>query len=236
MRIFVTSDTHGCYDELKSCLDQANFDYENDQLIHCGDTVDRGPKSREVIDLLLSIKNLIAIAGNHDEWWLDLLKTGIHPANWKYGASKTKDSYLIGENLMNVPLEHKNFFNNQILYYIDDDNRFFTHAGFSREHKITSQHESVFKWDRELMQELIVMYGDGYTNNIPDVNKFKRVFIGHTPTLNYMNDDLTAKNKPMYIGQFVQIDTGGCFDEGKISLLDITDDENHILYQNIVQL
>ena len=56
-RIFVTTDTHGELDKLNDCLSQANFNNDEDQLIHIGDVVDRGPDSYGVVELLLSIKN-----------------------------------------------------------------------------------------------------------------------------------------------------------------------------------
>ena len=61
-----------------------------------------------------------------------------------------------------------------------------------------------------------------------DVNGFKQIFIGHTPTLSFQWYE--GNDKPIYAGQVIDCDTGGCFG-GKISLIDITTDD-HILYQS----
>lgn len=242
-RVFVTSDTHGMYESLKSCLDQAGFNYDEDTLIHLGDCVDRGPDSKKVIDLLLLMRNLIAIQGNHDEVWLENLKTGRHPFGEGHGAPATKNSYVIevprlDENLQETgemikapfyPPSHTKFFENQVLHYTDDEGRFFCHASYDRHYPVEHQHESIFRWDRKLPYEMMSTK-DGI-KKMADVNGFKRVFIGHTPTINWKKKGRCI-NKPIYKAQFVNVDTGGCFgDPGKISLIDITDDNAHILYQ-----
>jgi len=233
-RTFVTSDTHGCYLQLHNCLVQANFDYDEDTLIHCGDIVDRGPDSKKVIDLLLQIKNLVALRGNHDEWMLEWINTGFHPGNWGHGGSATILSYIEpGEDKMiDIPETHKEFFRNQQKYYIDDQNRFFVHAGYNRDYLVDLQHESTFYWDRHLVMEMMSTSDD--VKKMWDANDFSRVFFGHTPTINWKDKNGKPKTLPIYKAQYVQIDTGGCFKqfEGKITLLDITDDANHILYQS----
>ncbi len=265
-RIFCTTDTHGCLNKLRNCLVQANFDYENDTLIHLGDCVDRGPDSKGVIELLLSIKNLISLKGNHDDWFLQVIDTGVHPANWNHGGWQTRLSYSAYgidpadfEDLdrerqsfvstLNVPQCHREFFKNQRLHYTDEQGRFFCHAGFNRHKSIDDQDDDfMFYWDRDLFLSALSAndmrfdstFGDKpYKFKIKD--KFKRVFIGHTPTINWkkkenpLNGDWLPNgvpiDKPIYAGQICNLDTGGCFG-GKISLLDITDDEHHILFQN----
>ena len=249
-RVFVTSDTHGCALRLVDCLAQAGFDYQNDTLIHLGDVVDRGNDSKGVVDLLLGIKNLISIKGNHDHWWLQYLVMR-HQAphimsHMTQGGIATVESYINETGQLEVPIEHELFFKNQRIHYTDEQGRFFCHAGYDRMEKIENQEETVFSWDRELMREAIKLK-DG--EDLPDVNNFKRVFIGHTATTYYTEeqvhgtamsasailDNINAAHpkrctSPIYKGNIVDVDTGGCYG-GKISLLDITDDDNHILYQ-----
>lgn len=64
-RDFVCGDIHGCYDELRTLLDQANFDYQKDRLFVVGDLIDRGPKNAEVLDLLYE-PWFHSIIGNHE--------------------------------------------------------------------------------------------------------------------------------------------------------------------------
>lgn len=224
-RIFVTSDTHGESERLKSCLNQSNFDYENDQLIHLGDVCDRGSDTKGVVELLLSIKNLISLRGNHDDWFLKYIETGSHPANFTHGGRLTIDSYKV-DNEIKIPKTHIDFFKNQRIRYTDSQNRFFCHAGFNPKETIEQQDDSDFFWDRDL-----IMKAQSCKNEkLNDVNHFKQIFIGHTPTLMWKDKEGKEIDKPIYAAQVINIDTGGVYG-GKISLLDITTDE-HILYQS----
>jgi serine/threonine protein phosphatase 1 len=258
-RVFVTSDTHGCLAQLKSCLDQANFDYNVDTLIHLGDIVDRGPDSKLCLDLLLKIVNLVALRGNHCDWFNEWLIKGKHPAWWMHGGDATIESYGkavdrdihvhwaaggYSTNLttIDIPKDHVEFYRDQKTYYIDGQNRFFCHAGYNPKELVEDTYDFMFWWDRDLVYKLI--HQSTLVDVVPnytDVNNFKRVFVGHTPTINFSKSGATVNAEferkkgevwttPMYLGQLVNIDTGGCFG-GKVSLLDITDDENHVLYQ-----
>lgn len=251
-REFVTSDTHGCAERLIDCLDQAKFNYQKDKLIHLGDIVDRGPDSKGVVDLLLSITNLISIKGNHDHWWLQYLvmrhgAPHIH-SHMTQGGVATVESYINKvTGGLEVPRQHEEFFRKQLIHYTDEQNRFFTHAGYDRMEKVENQEDTVFAWDREMMKDaMLLREGQPY----PDVNNFKRVFVGHNattywsieeagqyskdgvlPILLKIDEQHTQRcDKPIYKANIVDVDTGGCYG-GKISLLDITDDNNHILYQ-----
>jgi serine/threonine protein phosphatase 1 len=223
-RIFVTTDTHGELEKLKDCLQQVNFNNEEDELIHIGDVVDRGPDSYGVVELLLSIKNLISIRGNHDEWMLTFINTNKHPAMGYFEA--TLRSYHKGSGpTLRIPETHKEFFRRQVNYHIDKDNNLFVHAGINPYEFLQEQYEDDFYWDRELIRRAMLLE-DG--EKLMDVNGFKQIFIGHTPTISFKYHP--ENDKPIYAGQVIDCDTGGCFG-GKISLIDITTD-NHILYQS----
>jgi len=229
-RTFVTTDTHGELDKLISCLNQADFSYELDTLIHLGDCVDRGPNSAGVVDLLLKIKHLIAIRGNHDSWMQQFIETGTHPAPSYF--SETANSYVkdLGGKLhpILVPQSHQVFFRTQRNYYIDAQQRLFIHAGCRLDERIEDQDSDEFYWNRDLMKKAMSAKASGV--HLKDVNNFKQIFIGHTPTQNWkMGGERIGK--PIYAAQVVDLDTGGAYGY-KISLLDISTDE-HVLYQNI---
>lgn len=251
-KTFVTSDTHGMLEQLQGCLDDAEFDKNVDTLIHLGDCVDRGPDSKGVIDLLLSIPeaNRICVRGNHDDVLWTWIKTGIHKLHWMHGGAATIDSYIGKDNKgpftnVDLPKEHIKFFEDQLPYYLDDQNRFFVHGGFNRHYPIADQDKSTFLWDRDLFYtaksvcEAISPETLLKVERFNEVNNFKRIFVGHTPTISYKKNEPigglwlpggTPIDQPMYFLQLVNIDTGSCFG-GKLSLIDITDDDNHILYQ-----
>jgi len=234
-KIFVATDTHGECDRFKELLAKANFNYEEDELRHLGDVCDRGPDSYGVVEELLKVKNLIAIRGNHDEWLLRFADTGciMHPN--PYYFKETLDSYLyqsedylanpIPSNI--IPKHHLAFYKGQLPYYLDEQGRFFTHAGYNRREFVEDQDLSEFAWNRDFFKQAMCLGPDDKLN---DVNGFKQVFIGHTCTIGWQKNGKNI-DKPIYKGQVVNLDTGACFG-GKLSMLDITDSDNHILYQN----
>lgn len=77
-KLFVISDVHSYHDEMKEALDEVGFDpnNENHWIISCGDALDRGPKSQEVIDYLMGLDRCVLIKGNHDQLIMDLIDRG----------------------------------------------------------------------------------------------------------------------------------------------------------------
>jgi len=77
MATYVVGDIQGCYKPLRNLLDTIRFDPDRDQLLCCGDLVNRGGKSLETLRLLHSLgDSLVAVLGNHDLFLLQ--------ENWKY--------------------------------------------------------------------------------------------------------------------------------------------------------
>lgn len=68
MKFFVVSDVHSYYTPLKKALDAAGFDRDNPEhwLISCGDALDRGDESEEVLHFLMLLERKILVKGNHD--------------------------------------------------------------------------------------------------------------------------------------------------------------------------
>jgi hypothetical protein len=77
-RVYGIGDIHGAYDALVSILQktglvdaEANWSGGENCLVQTGDIVDRGPRSREVLDLLIKLEaqakgRLIVLLGNHE--------------------------------------------------------------------------------------------------------------------------------------------------------------------------
>lgn len=66
MKTYVLGDPHGGFKALKQCLKRCKFNYKKDTLICLGDIVDGWTESKQCVDELLKIKNLILVIGNHD--------------------------------------------------------------------------------------------------------------------------------------------------------------------------
>ena len=67
--IFI-GDVHGCYDELLALISKLNIDPAHDHLYLCGDMINRGPKSLEVMEYLLDNPWIQCILGNHEYYYL----------------------------------------------------------------------------------------------------------------------------------------------------------------------
>ena len=218
MRKFVMGDIHGSYKALLQCLERSGFNKEEDELIQLGDICDGWSEVYECVEELLTIKNLIAIKGNHDDWFLKFIKTGMHGSQWTQGADATRDSY--GKRCMMIPESHERFFETQMNYYIDDQHRCFVHAGFNRHLSIEAQYiDHIYYWDRDLWYAALsfaaTIRGNGESPKaIRTVDKFKEIFIGHTATTSW------DKDTPMQAGNIWNLDTGAGF-KGKLTIMDV---------------
>ena len=72
---WIIGDIHGMYLPLVTLLDEIEKRDAQAELLFCGDYINRGPDSRRVMDLLLSLKRARFCRGNHDDAF-DLLLSG----------------------------------------------------------------------------------------------------------------------------------------------------------------
>jgi len=71
-RFIIIGDQHGCYDQLLNLLTKCNYNKKTDVIVGCGDMVDRGDKSYEVIKFFQPDNpheehNIFTVMGNHDD-------------------------------------------------------------------------------------------------------------------------------------------------------------------------
>src|SRR5882757_203976 len=142
IRIYAISDIHGCADLLEQMFTVIDRDLSNAgtmRAIHVflGDYIDRGPESRQTIDLLIDRSRryeTIFLKGNHEAFLFDVLKSPSELQAWKqYGGLQTLVSYglrpslnpdeaeqkeLIKELSEKIPLHQRRFFNNLRLRFV----------------------------------------------------------------------------------------------------------------------
>lgn len=236
MRRWVIGDVHGNYKGFMQVLERSGFNREEDLLVFLGDIVDGYSDVYQCFEELLTIDNLIFVRGNHDQVFIDWLDKGFHGFHWLHGGEATIDSYArasdreikrnpsMGGYLTNltsidIPESHKNLLRSSIPYYILD-NMCFVHGGFNRHEFISGQNEDILMWDRDLWQSSL-----GYKSREDSPYKFKikdnfdRVFIGHTPTISW------KKDKPMKSANIWNLDTGGGYSIGKVTIMNIDTEE-----------
>jgi hypothetical protein len=153
---YAIGDIHGRADLLARLLDQIRLDREEQAsgtqptpVIFLGDYIDRGPQSRQVIDLLLDFRRDPAfearfLLGNHEDTMIDYLEGRISGLGWsRHGGDATLQSYGVtppsedsrtawsqrrGEFRAAVPPTHSLFLN-ELELMITAGRILFVHAG-----------------------------------------------------------------------------------------------------------
>lgn len=206
-KIFAMSDIHGCYDELMALYRQLPINPKKDILVICGDVVDRGPKSKQVVQQLIDWKKKYPhwqfLYGNHEDLMLDALLYGGRIYNsyslwYGQGGRETFYSYIDG-NLSDyekqlcqpkdvIPKEHIEFLASLPRYYETKD-YIFVHGGLKPGKTAEDTNPQDLIWIR-----------DEFLNSNYDWGK--KIIHGHTPASDLEPD--VQKNR-------IGIDTAVCY-------------------------
>lgn len=191
--IYAIGDTHGCHTELlqlEKKIIAASADEKGSKLIvMLGDYVDRGPKSREVIDHLIAPPpqgfERICLAGNHEQIMGEFLAAPGDSAHWfNLGGLETLASYGIAEPDQtrsklgsksfkyvlesHIPEEHVTFIS-ELPSVLVTPGFIFAHAGLRPGVEIDQQSDQDLLWIRREFLE---------SNRL---NPELKVVHGHTP-------------------------------------------------------
>jgi serine/threonine protein phosphatase 1 len=212
-RLFAIGDIHGCFDELAAVI-RTIKPARGDTIVFVGDYVDRGPASREVIDLALELEKseseCIFLRGNHEDMMCSFLGLpGNYGESFLFnGGVATLESYGIGEAgldraIESIPNEHVEFLTRLATSYMRPP-YLFVHAGIMPLRQLEEQSVEDMLWIR---QEFIM------NQHRIDAT----VVFGHTPMRGVMID------LPYKLG----IDTGLVYG-GKLSCIEFNEG---LLYQ-----
>lgn len=157
MRTLAISDIHGSLLAFNQLLAMAEYDARKDRLILLGDYVDSGIQSMEVIaqiQVMMQQGDVIALRGNHDQSFVDLMRAGADPSQiasyMTQGGKNTVLSYLTQpdqqELLTNgeyekvrtfIAINYKNQlqFLEQLPLNYETENHIFVHAGLDPAYK-----------------------------------------------------------------------------------------------------
>lgn len=211
---WIVGDIHGMLKPLELLLDRIAKRDAQAEIIFCGDYVNRGPESRRVVDLLLTLRNAHFVRGNHDDTF-DLLLNGrcfvphSHLAGivptfehfMKYGLDQTLLSYGIDWAMIDVARRHPS---TQALAMLLDPVPL-THREFFRSLKVVHEEKEFFvahaKWDPSepagtptIAQQLTrsmklrhdIIWGRFTSAEIGHIKRWERTgFFGHTPVTMY---------------------------------------------------
>src|SRR5262249_15289959 len=127
-RTFALGDVHGCDVALRTLLERVEL-RPDDTLVVLGDVVDRGPRSKEAIDVLLDVAErcqMISIMGNHEEMMLDVLAHTRPIRDWlDLGGNETLLSY--GGIIDDIPQNHRDYLLSMVDYW-ETETDIFVHA------------------------------------------------------------------------------------------------------------
>ncbi|WP_075591257.1 metallophosphoesterase family protein [Labilibacter marinus] len=133
-RLFAIGDIHGCFDSLLELVEnQIQLD-KNDKLVLLGDYIDRGNKSKEVIDYIIDLQekdfDIISLIGNHEMLLLETLEDEKNKSKWiQNGAAETLKSFEI-KSIKEISQKYLDFFKSLQNYYSFEE-FLFVHAGFN---------------------------------------------------------------------------------------------------------
>ena len=208
MKTFILGDVHGAAKAIDQCFERSGFNINEDRLIFLGDVADGWPHVRESIDLLLRVKNLVSILGNHDLWLLNYVMYGQSPNIWlTQGGYATLKSY----NNTKIPDHHLKFLKSMIPFF-KENNMVFVHGGLVGHAPIEEQYKDDLMWDRSLVNSALTSQAsrqcpkNGYGG-------YADIFVGHTTTTSFSFTPIRCCNVWM-------LDQGAGY-EGKLSIMDL---------------
>lgn len=147
-RLIAIGDVHGCDKALRGLL-SAVAPQARDTLVFLGDLIDRGPRSRQVVETILKLQKLaqvVVIRGNHEEMLEAFVGKQLELSVWlKYGGLSTLDSYGFVGNRNFLPPTHAALFTQLVDFHAEED-YFFAHASYDPNLPLEEQPWQELRW------------------------------------------------------------------------------------------
>lgn len=203
-RLLAIGDIHGCYRAFDVLLSLIEFSTD-DTLVLLGDYVDRGPRSRQVIDRIISLcasHTVFPLRGNHELMMIAARENFYQARRWMIsGGAATLDSYNGSggsvAQLSDVPAEHWKFLTHRLLPYYESENHIFVHGSVDPQTPMNKQSERTLCWST-------------YHQSFPGHISGKIVICGH---------ELQESGLPATNGKSICIDTGA-WDSGWLTCIE----------------
>lgn len=170
-RRFVIPDIHGCALTFRRLLEVVIRLEKSDGIYLLGDTIDRGPRSREVIDTIRQLQkdgyDLQSLCGNHEEMFLKSCRDRTYFYLWMLnGGHATLKSFGV-EDGCEIPYPYRQVIES-FPYFIELEEFILVHGGlnFTVPDPLVDRESMLWSRDREVVKGLI---------------GGRRVIGGHTP-------------------------------------------------------
>lgn len=212
---------------------KSNYSPGEDKLILLGDYVDRGIKSRQVVEQIRSLHKewgAITLKGNHDQMFVDAMLNDEDGLWLNNGGYQTVESYcgidffeetfewdtyeLAKKFILNNYRQDIGFLKQLPLYY-ETNTHIYVHAGINPFYEYwKNQSDDDFLWIRELF----------FNNSVEHVGK--TVVFGHTPTI-----DLHGREDIWFSPQGDKIGIDGSCSYGlQLNCLEVNEDGEYRTY------
>lgn len=155
MRTLAIGDIHGCRGPFNDLLAWVN-PTADDRLVLLGDYVDRGPDTKGVLDRIIELRKagrrLVCLRGNHEIMMLEARNGGRGERKmWlSVGGVQTLGSYGAegkAGTFDDVPREHWDFLEHDLLDYCESERFVFVHAGVYPDCELDEQPDNMLYWE-----------------------------------------------------------------------------------------
>jgi len=196
-RHFVISDIHGCALTFSRLLDRVIRLQRSDTLFLLGDTIDRGPRSKEVLDkvreLQLSGYDIRSVRGNHEEMLINSCRDRSYFRIWMInGGHETLRSFGV-EDACEIPPAYRRLMES-FPFFMEYGDFIMVHASLNFRMQDPFEDREAMLWSRS--REAINSLIGG-----------KRLIGGHTPLdmdeirRSLTTDKIMLDNGCVYIGE-----------------------------------
>ena len=196
-RRFVIPDIHGCARTFRCLLENVIHLGKDDHLYLLGDMIDRGPRSKEVIDTILQLRsdgyNVHPLRGNHEEMFVQSCRDRSYFRLWMLnGGRATLDSFGV-EDGCDVPPSYRQFIAG-LPYFIELPDFVLVHGSLNFQIPDPLADTEAMLWSRDTAVNRQLIGG-------------RRVIGGHTPVSrdeirnNLATDRITLDNGCVYRGK-----------------------------------
>ena len=171
IRRFVIPDTHGCALTFHHLLHKTLQVRKSDRVYLLGDMIDRGPRSKELLDLLMELQSrgfsISCLRGNHEQMLLDAYQSPENIQTWVLnGGYATLDSFGVAK-VAALPRRYLDFLRS-LPFYIELKDFILIHGGMNFADGVPFSDTRAMLWSRNLSIDKQL------TSN-------RRLICGHTP-------------------------------------------------------
>lgn len=212
---WVIADIHGCFQTMKTLIENRIMPVSGDTLYFLGDYIDRGPDSKAVIDYIRMLQSsayhVVPLMGNHEESMVQsILEARNRPKNritlfkkpfhtrqawYNFGGEQTMKSFGTEDPAL-IPDEYFEWLSH-LPNYIIEDAYLLSHAGFNFEADNIFDDTDSMRWIRDFNVDLLKTNG-------------KKVIHGHVPVQLELIEDSIQSDK----FNFIDLDNG-CVYKGR---------------------